>query len=61
MHSIVVQGVPIRIELGPRDLKKGNFVMVRRDNGDKIEAPLSDAAAQCQKVLEDIQTSLYNK
>ena len=33
---ILVQGVPLRIEIGPRDLKANQVVIVRRDNGDKV-------------------------
>ena len=32
------QGVPLRIEVGPRDLKSEQAVMVRRDTGEKVSA-----------------------
>lgn len=53
--------MPIRIELGPRDIKQGTFVIVRRDTGEKLDASRGEAASKCQQVLEDIQTNLYNK
>ena len=36
--AIPIQGVPLRIEVGPRDLKAEQAVVVRRDNGDKVSA-----------------------
>ena len=42
------QGVPIRIELGPRDVQKGEFVAVRRDTGEKATLALSDATNICE-------------
>lgn len=36
IYFISVQGVPLRIEVGPRDLKAEQAVVVRRDNGDKV-------------------------
>lgn len=34
------QGVPLRLELGPKDIDKGQIVAVRRDNGEKLTIPL---------------------
>ncbi|KAG1651553.1 Bifunctional glutamate/proline--tRNA ligase [Nymphon striatum] len=39
-----LKGVPIRIELGPKDVKKGDFVLVRRDTGEKSTASLKEAS-----------------
>ncbi len=55
------RGVPIRIEIGPRDLEKGSVVFVRRDNGEKIFVPEAAAIAKLKETLEDIQSSLYKK
>lgn len=56
-----LKGVPIRIEIGPRDMEKGQVVMVRRDNGEKVFVPFDKVQETVQKTLEDIQSSLFNK
>ena len=55
------QGVPIRIELGPNDIKKGQFVVVRRDTGDKMTFDLSGAVTSVKEVLEKIHENMFNK
>jgi len=54
-----VKGVPLRIELGPRDIKNGEFVAVRRDTGEKLTMKKEDSAAQLSALLETIQTDMY--
>ena len=39
-----VQGIPVRLELGPRDMEKGQVVAVRRDTGEKAFVPVAEAA-----------------
>jgi prolyl-tRNA synthetase len=56
-----LKGVPIRIEIGPRDLKQGQVVMVRRDTGQKMPVKEADVAAAAEKLLEEIQANLYAK
>jgi len=56
-----MKGIPLRIELGPRDLAVGNCVLARRDNGEKATIKLADIATQIPLMLEEIQQSLYNK
>ena len=53
-----MKGVPLRIELGPRDIEAGKMVLVRRDTHEKVEAPLENAAETVQKLLADIQSNL---
>ena len=53
-----VQGVPLRIELGPKDLSKGSAVLARRDNGEKISTPFAEIPAKCVELLGSIQESL---
>ncbi|NOZ23620.1 MAG: proline--tRNA ligase [Planctomycetes bacterium] len=55
-----MRGVPLRIELGPRDLAGRQVVFARRDTGDKSPAPMDAAAEQTKVMLEQIQTSLYD-
>ena len=56
-----MKGVPLRIELGPRDIEAGKMVLVRRDTHEKVEAPLENAAQTVQKLLADIQVSLLER
>ena len=54
------RGVPVVLELGPRDLAAGNVVLKRRDTGTKEPMPQSDIAAKVPAVLEQMQQDLYN-
>jgi prolyl-tRNA synthetase len=54
------RGVPIVLELGPRDLAAGNVVLKRRDTGSKEPMPQADIAAKVPAVLEQMQQDLYN-
>ncbi|XP_044747370.1 bifunctional glutamate/proline--tRNA ligase isoform X2 [Coccinella septempunctata] len=56
-----LKGVPIRIELGPKDIEKKQLVAVRRDTGEKLTIPLKDAVEEVQKLLKAIQNNLYTK
>jgi prolyl-tRNA synthetase len=56
-----LKGVPLRIELGPRDLKSGQVVMVRRDTGQKIMVKETDILVMVEQLLRDIQDSLLLK
>ncbi|MDO8648550.1 MAG: proline--tRNA ligase [Candidatus Peregrinibacteria bacterium] len=55
-----VKGVPLRIELGPRDLKSGNVVLVRRDTLEKQTVPLTECTDfRMRSLLQEIQDGLY--
>lgn len=56
-----LKGVPIRIELGPKDLSAKQLVAVRRDNGDKITIPLNEAAVRLPALLKTIHESMFAK
>jgi len=55
-----LKGVPLRIEVGPRDLAEGNVVVARRDSGDKTTTALGAVAATVPALLEEIQTALLD-
>lgn len=57
----LLQGVPIRIELGPRDVANGKIVAVRRDTGEKSTYSVSTAADDIKKLLDDIHNSMHAK
>jgi len=53
------KGVPIRIELGPKDLENNQAILVRRDTGEKIACPLPETTAGVDTLLEAIQSGLF--
>ena len=54
-------GVPVRIEVGPKDMEAGKAVLVRRDTGEKIPVPIAEVPDKLEAVLADIQASLFKK
>ena len=57
-----MKGVPLRLELGPRDLKAGTVVLARRDNGEKEAKPAADGLAErIKQLLEEIQDNMYKR
>ncbi|XP_042630252.1 bifunctional glutamate/proline--tRNA ligase-like isoform X1 [Cyprinus carpio] len=56
-----LKGVPIRLEVGPKDLKQGQFVAVRRDTGEKLTVPEADAEKKILNLLEEIQNNLFKR
>lgn len=55
------KGVPLRIEIGPREVEKKQVVLVRRDTGEKSIAPLEDLKERMEVSLEEVQKSLYRR
>ena len=53
-----LKGVPVRIEVGPRDLAEGNVTLVRRDLAEKMPVPVAEAAGRVAELLETIQGDL---
>ena len=56
-----MKGVPLRIEIGPKDIEKDQCVMARRDTGEKVFVPLSELESRVAELLEEIQQSLFNR
>jgi prolyl-tRNA synthetase len=56
-----LKGVPIRIEIGPRDLKQQQVVMVRRDTCQKTPVKEQDIPATVEKLLQEIQDNMFAK
>ena len=59
-----MRGVPVRVELGPKDVAKQAAMLARRDKPGKegkVSAPLVDLAGTIEKLLADIHQSLYDK
>ena len=56
-----LKGIPLRIEIGPKDVKSKKVIIVRRDTGKKEVIAERDIDKKVNKMLEDMQKSLYNK
>src|SRR5687767_10658895 len=56
-----LRGVPIRLEIGPKDIEKSQVVVVRRDTREKAPAPVANLAAAVIELLKEIQQSLFRR
>ncbi len=56
-----LKGVPIRLEVGPKDIEKNQVVLVRRDNFEKSFVAMDNLTQTVRELLEDIHRGLYNK
>ena len=56
-----MKGVPLRIEIGPRDIENGCCVVVRRDNREKIVVALDELEAKIPELLKAVRDGLFNK
>lgn len=56
-----MKGVPLRLELGPRDIENGQCVLVRRDNREKVFVKLEDIEKTVQEMLDSLQKDLFEK
>ena len=55
-----MRGVPIRIELGPKDIENGKCILVRRDTSEKIEVEFKDVESKVEELLYLIQKNMYD-
>ena len=56
-----MRGVPLRMEIGPRDVKNNQVVLVRRDNRDKEFVAAGEVPARVQQLLVEIQQGLFER
>lgn len=56
-----LKGVPLRVEIGPRDLATRQVVLARRDNGKKRQVKMANAAREVARELKEIQEDLYGR
>ena len=56
-----LKGVPLRIEVGPRDVEGGKVVIARRDTGEKVEVKDEEIVEKVKELLDDIQRKLRDK
>ena len=56
-----MRGIPVRVELGPKDIAAGKCVLVRRDTREKIECSLEEVATLLPQLLEKIQEEMFQR
>ena len=56
-----MKGVPLRVEIGPRDIEDNVCMAVRRDNGEKVSVALDELEARIPELLGEVQKGLYAK
>lgn len=56
-----VNGIPVRVEIGPRDLANNEITLARRDKDEKITVSIDVLEDKVTSLLEDIQNNLYNQ
>ena len=54
-----LRGVPVRIEIGPKDIEKNECIIFRRDTLEKETISLDNLEAKVEKLMEDIQNNMY--
>ena len=56
-----MKGVPLRVELGPKDIENGVCVAVRRDNGEKTSVAIGELTAKVPALLDAVQQGLFDR
>jgi len=56
-----MRGVPLRMEIGPKDLEKSQVVLARRDTREKAFVPMDGLAARVEELLATIQKALFDR
>jgi prolyl-tRNA synthetase len=56
-----MKGISVRLEVGPKDIEKGQVVLVRRDTGEKIIVSADELETKIPSLLQEIQQDLLKK
>jgi prolyl-tRNA synthetase len=56
-----LRGVPLRVEIGPKDIEKSSVMVARRDTRAKQSVPMSGLAASLRTLLDDVQRTLFER
>ena len=56
-----MKGVPLRLEIGPRDIESNSCVLVTRDNREKISVPLNELEVRIPVILNEYRQRLFDK
>src|SRR5207244_2332428 len=56
-----LRGVPLRLEIGPKDIEKSTVRIARRDTREKVDVPMDGLADHVSRLLDDVQRDLFNR
>ena len=56
-----IKGIPLRVEIGPKDMENNQAIVVRRDTREKITVSLDELAARVFEIMEQMQNDMYNR
>ena len=56
-----MRGIPVRVEMGPKDIEAGQAVVVRRDTREKITVAIDELAAELPKILDTMQKDMLER
>src|SRR4249920_3189391 len=56
-----LRGVPLRLEIGPKDIEKSTVLVARRDTREKQPVPMDGLAARLRQLLDDVQSTLFTR
>ena len=56
-----MKGVPLRVEIGPRDIEKGQVVIAKRNDGSKVFCPMNELADKVHQLMKTIHQEMYEK
>lgn len=56
-----MKGIPVRVEMGPKDIEKEQVVLVRRDTGEKEFVPVAEVETRLVELLDEVQSNLYQR
>jgi prolyl-tRNA synthetase len=56
-----LRGVPLRVEIGPKDIEKSQVLTARRDTREKLGVPVDGLAERVREILDDVQRNLFER
>ncbi len=56
-----LRGVPLRLEIGPKDIEKSQVILARRDTREKLGVPMEGVSARILELLDDVQRTLFER
>ena len=56
-----MRGIPVRVEMGPRDIEAGQAIVVRRDTREKVTVAIDELAAKISEILDTMQKDMLER
>lgn len=56
-----IKGIPLRIEIGPKDIEAGHVVVVRRDNREKTVVPFEELTGRIPEIMAQMQQDMFDR